>query len=222
MGVFPRQLQRNYQSLLTKIQKMETVAVKDIPQNLLGSNLKEQLLGEHNLKHTEAAEKNVLPSAEDVKSEKNHLNILTGIEAFKCDNLKHTETQEKIILPGAEEIQTEKNIQGLLQGVAGFENDKLRTVKTREPASPSSILQTELARDSSLTAVSDFDKATLKKAETAEKNPLPSTEAIAQEMEHIKFKVGIEKFDKTKLSHTDTLVKNILPTQEVIALEKSQ
>ena len=56
---------------------METVAVKDIPQNLLiGSNLKEQLLGEHNLKHTEAAEKNVLPSAEDVKSEKNHLNIL--------------------------------------------------------------------------------------------------------------------------------------------------
>ena len=58
---------------------METVAVKDIPQNLLiGSNLKEQLLGEHNLKHTEAAEKNVLPSAEDVKSEKNHLNILIG------------------------------------------------------------------------------------------------------------------------------------------------
>ena len=105
--------------------------------------------------------------------------------------MKHTETQEKIILPGAEEIQTEKNIQGLLQGVAGFENDKLRTVKTREPASPSSILQTELARDSSLTAVRDFDKATLKKAETAEKNPLPSTEAIAQEMEHIKFKVSI-------------------------------
>ena len=58
---------------------METVAVKDIPQNMLiGSNLKEQLLGERNLKHTEAAEKNVLPSAEDVKSEKNHQNILTG------------------------------------------------------------------------------------------------------------------------------------------------
>merc|ERR1712064_214318 len=132
------------------------------------------------------SEKNVLPSAEDVKSEKNHQNILTGIEAFKSDNLKHTETQEKIILPGAEEIQTEKNIQGLLQGVTGFENEKLKNVKTREPASPSSILQTELARDSSLTAVSDFDKNKLKKAETAEKNPLPSNEAIAQEMEHIK------------------------------------
>jgi len=30
----------------------------------------------------------------------------------------------------------------------------------------------------------------LKKSETLEKNPLPPVEAIAQEMEHIKFKVG--------------------------------
>ena len=48
--------------------------------------------------------------------------------------------------------------------------------------------QTEIARDSSISAVSEFDRGNLKKAETAEKNPLPSTEAIAQEMEHIKFK----------------------------------
>ena len=98
--------------------------------------------------------------------------------------------------------------------------------------------------------MNEFDKTCLKKAETAEKNPLPSSEAIAQEMEHIKFKVqifsspvntsshihiirvlvlynsccqvGIEMFDKTKLSHTETLVKDVLPTQEIIALEKSQ
>ena len=91
------------------------------------------------------------------------------------------------MLPGADEIQTEKTMQGLLQGVE--QGVELRTVKTREPASPSSILQVELARDSSLTKVNEFDRATLKKAETAEKNPLPSSEAIAQEMEHIKFKV---------------------------------
>ena len=71
----------------------------------------------------------------------------------------------------------------------GFENEKLKTVKTREPVSPSAVMKVELARDSSLTALNDFNKATLKKAETAEKNPLPSSEAIAQEMEHIKFKV---------------------------------
>ena len=58
---------------------MEAVAVKDIPRDMLiGSTLKEELLSGHNLKPTEAAEKNVLPSADDVKSEKNHQSILNG------------------------------------------------------------------------------------------------------------------------------------------------
>merc|ERR1712107_387489 len=60
-----------------------------------------------------------------------------------------------------------------------------------EPASPTAILQTELARDSSLKTVSEFDKSNLKKAETMEKNPLPSSEAIAQELEHLKSKAGM-------------------------------
>jgi hypothetical protein len=47
-----------------------------------------------------------------------------------------------------------------------------------------------MARDSSLAALTDFDKTTLKKSETCEKNPLPPAEAIAQEMEHLKFKVS--------------------------------
>lgn len=93
------------------------------------------------------------------------------------------------MLPGEEDIKTEKTIQGVLQGVAGFESETLKAVKTREPASPSAVMQVELARDSSLSAVSDFDRNKLKKAETEEKNSLPSTEAIAQELEHIKFKV---------------------------------
>merc|ERR1712106_892270 len=197
--------------------------VKDLPKELLiADNLKGELLQEHNLKHTEAAEKNSLPTAEDLKQDKDHLNIITGIEGFKSDSLKPTETKEKVILPGEEDIKTEKTHQGLLQGVAGFENEKLKNVKTREPASPSAMMQTEIARDSSISAVSDFDLANLKKAETAEKNSLPSTEAIAQEMEHIKFKDGIEGYDKTKLSHTETMEKNTLPTKEVIAMEKSQ
>ena len=50
-------------------------------------------------------------------------------------------------------------------------------------------MKTEQARESSLSALSEFDKAKLKRAETEEKNSLPSTEAIAQELEHIKFKV---------------------------------
>ena len=51
------------------------------------------------------------------------------------------------------------------------------------------IMQTEKAREGALSAVGDFDKTKLKKSETDVKNPLPSSEAIAQELEHIKFKV---------------------------------
>jgi len=129
---------------------------------------------------------------------------------------------EKVVLPGKEEIKTEKTIKGVLEGVKGFESEKLKNVKTKEPASPIAVAQTEKARESSLTAVSDFDRASLKKAETEEKNSLPSTEAIAQELEHIKFKDGIENYEKSQLKHAETMEKNTLPTKEVIEMEKSQ
>ena len=170
-----------------------------------------------------------------MKQEKNHQGILNGIEGFTSNSLKPTETKEKVVLPGKEEIKAEKTIQGVLQvcnmtfqphlisnpifqGVEGFAKDTLKDVRTREPASPSAILQTELARDSSLKTVSEFDKTNLKKAETLEKNPLPSSEAIAQELEHLKFKAGIEGYDQSSLSHTTTVEKNTLPTQVLYCL----
>merc|ERR1711913_165410 len=195
---------------------------KELPKEMLiGDRLKGELLA-GKLKPTDPTEKNVLPTAEDMKQEKNHQGILNGIEGFTSDSLKPTETKEKVVLPGKEEIKAEKTIQGMLQGVEGFAKDSLKDVRTREPASPTAILQTELARDSSLKTVSEFDKSNLKKAETLEKNPLPSSEAIAQELEHLKFKAGIEGYDQSSLSHTTTVEKNTLPTQEIIALEKSQ
>merc|ERR1712062_144633 len=90
--------------------------VAKLPKDLLiGEGLKDEILKEHNLKPTEATEKNVLPSAEDVKQEKTHQNILSGIAGFKSDSLKPTETKEKVVLPGEDDIKTEKTIQGVLQ-----------------------------------------------------------------------------------------------------------
>ena len=48
----------------------------DLPR--IGDNLKGELLKEHALKPTQSQEKNVLPTAEDVKQEKTHQNILSG------------------------------------------------------------------------------------------------------------------------------------------------
>ena len=76
---------------------------------------RELLAGDLKLKPTDSTEKNVLPSAEDMKQEKNHQGILTGIEGFTSDSLKPTETKEKVVLPGKEEIKAEKTIQGMLQ-----------------------------------------------------------------------------------------------------------
>merc|ERR1711913_174104 len=164
------------------IEMAESRAVKDLPK--IDDTLKGQLLGSHNLKHQEAAEKNVLPTAQDIKEEKIHENVLTGI--------------------------------------TGFDQTKLKDVETKEPSTPTSTMQVEIARDSSLAAVNEFDKSQLKMTETAEKNPLPPQEAIIQEKEHTKFKEGIEHFDKRRLSHTETVEKNPLPTKEVIEMEKTQ
>ena len=45
----------------------------------IGETLKGELLKEHSLKPTEANEKNILPTAEDVKQEKTHQSILSGV-----------------------------------------------------------------------------------------------------------------------------------------------
>ena len=49
---------------------------KELPK--IADDLKGELLKERSLKPTEAQEKNVLPSAEDVKQEKTHQSMLTG------------------------------------------------------------------------------------------------------------------------------------------------
>lgn len=192
--------------------------MKDLPK--IGAGLKDQLLGNHNLKHQEAEERNVLPTAADIKGEKAHQGVLHGIEGFKASELKHTETKEKVVLPDKDQIQVEKTHQGMIQGVE--EGVSLKHVKTREPESPTSTMQVEIARDSSLGAVNEFDRSKLKKTETVEKNSIPPQETILKEKEHTRFKDGIEQFDKRRLSHTETVEKNPLPTKEIIEMEKGQ
>ena len=61
---------------LVELKMAETPSVKDLPK--IADSLKGELMQEHALKHTEANEKIVLPSAEDLKMEKTHQNILSG------------------------------------------------------------------------------------------------------------------------------------------------
>ena len=54
---------------------------KDLPK--IADDLKGELLKERSLKSCESMEKNFLPSAEDLKQEKTHQNILTGEQLKK-------------------------------------------------------------------------------------------------------------------------------------------
>jgi len=65
--------------------------------------------------------------------------------------------------------------------------------------------------------IGQFDSSDLKKTEVNEKNPLPSSEAIAQE----KTIQNIEAFDKGQLRPTTTEEKNTLPDKATIDQEKT-
>jgi hypothetical protein len=61
----------------------------------------------------------------------------------------------------------------------------------------------------------------LKHAETQEKNPLPSKEAIESEKQQQELLQGITNFDpKSQLKPTETQEKIVLPTKDVIEEEK--
>jgi len=55
------------------------------------------------LKHVEPPEeKIVLPTAQDIESEKQHITFVNGVESFDKKQLKPTVTQEKFVLPDKE------------------------------------------------------------------------------------------------------------------------
>ena len=46
------------------------------------------------MKDVETAEKNVLPTADDVKAEKTHQGLIEGVENFSSEKLKSVKTRE--------------------------------------------------------------------------------------------------------------------------------
>merc|ERR1712109_281319 len=92
---------------------MSSPAVKDLPT--IDNGIKEELVKDHQLKKTSVTEKQVLPSADDIKAEKTHQGIMQGVETFSPNNLKETKTREP--QSGADLMKTEMAIRSSLQGV---------------------------------------------------------------------------------------------------------
>jgi len=69
-----------------------------------------ELEGDHSLKHVETAEKNVLPSAEQIDQERTQRKLIEGIETFPKQQLKPAQTEEKNTLPDLTQIEQEKTL----------------------------------------------------------------------------------------------------------------
>ncbi|KAK2584293.1 hypothetical protein KPH14_006691 [Odynerus spinipes] len=111
---------------------MSSPSLKDLPKVAL--DLKSELEGFNHgcMKKAATAEKNVLPSAEDVAAEKTQQTLIAGIETFDPSSLKHTTTQEKNPLPDKDAIQQEKGKQQLISGIENFDPAKLKHAETLE------------------------------------------------------------------------------------------
>merc|ERR1711931_264578 len=70
--------------------------------------------------------------------------------------------------------------------------------------------------------VKDFNRKSLKKTETKEKNPLPTKEVIEAEKKEVAVTEGVKGFGKESLKKTETKEKNPLPTKEVIEAEMKE
>jgi len=158
---------------------MSSPAVKDLPT--IDNGIKEELEKDHQLKKTSVTEKQVLPSADDIKAEKTHQGIMQGVETFSPNNLKETKTREP--QSGADLMKTEMAIRSSLQGVENFDTAKLKNVDVQEknPLPDKEAIRMEAEHQKFKDGVEGFNKDSLKHAETVEKNSLPTKEVIEQE-----------------------------------------
>ena len=85
---------------------MSSPKKEELPK--LANPLAKELTKEHVLSHVETEEKIVLPTKEQLESERKEKSLLSEIESFSPAGLQHADTLEKNPLPTKEELLAEK------------------------------------------------------------------------------------------------------------------
>ncbi|GAV05863.1 hypothetical protein RvY_15927 [Ramazzottius varieornatus] len=196
---------------------------------------KEVLKGEINkvtLRPTEPVVKGVLPTKEDLQSERAHHSLIQGIEKFDKNKLEHAETKEPR-LPNAIDIEVERhanmpspNLNDVPKVGPDFKNElnqiKLHhtetQVKVRLP-SESDLIEEKKHHDL-ISGIEGFNKKQLNHQEVQEASALPSAEDLKTERVHHDVIQGVENFDKKALNHANPTEKIVLPTAADIQRER--
>ncbi|KAH7724365.1 TTH-1 protein [Aphelenchoides avenae] len=144
--------------------------LEELPK--ISADLKQEVTKDHPLKHVEVNEKNVLPTEQDLKQEKEHERFKQDIESFPSKTLRQVSTEEKVVLPTPEDIAKEK----APQLAAGFDKSGLKHV---EPEVKTGLpTPEEYAREHVKTLASKFDHGNLKHVEPTVKT---NVEVISSE-----------------------------------------
>uniref|UniRef100_A0A0K0EQS8 Thymosin beta n=1 Tax=Strongyloides stercoralis TaxID=6248 RepID=A0A0K0EQS8_STRER len=139
-----------------------TSTYKDSPK--LPVDITNDLLHGRELKHVSTEEKIVLPTADDVKTEKQHEQFVNGIEKFPKNQLHKVETADKTVLPSASDIAIEK----VPTEAANFNIDKLNHVEPNvKNVLPS---KEQYTREKCLKQAASFDHEKLNHVEPVVKN----------------------------------------------------
>ncbi|OWA50286.1 hypothetical protein BV898_14808 [Hypsibius exemplaris] len=196
----------------------------------------EVLKGEINkvsLKHNQdTVVKGVLPTKEDIQSERQVHDVLRSVESFQKDALAHTATDEKTVLPSADDLKTERVHHSLIQGIESFDKGKLENVETKEPRLPNAI-DIEVERHANMPSPKldevprvgpDFKKeleeVKLHPTLTNVKVRLPSESDLKDERSHHDFISGIAGFDKKQLTHQELTQSGTLPSADDLKTER--
>merc|ERR1719150_2030287 len=204
---------------LAHVETLEPLTGPDLlKQELSMKSLTESLTSFDNnsLKSSVTEEKNLLPDAEVLKSEKDHYNFLKELEGGKV--LSPTVAKEP--MSGAEMLKQELTHREMIEGLSGFDKEQLKSTPVEEKSWLPDVdtIQSEKSHLDHLKNISSFDQSALSPVKTTE--PLTGIELAMQESMRSNITDELVSFDKSDLKTTDTIEKVSLPDEEVIKSEK--
>jgi len=149
---------------LSHIQTLEPMTGTDLLQQELSLKSLNQDLSSfdsNSLKSSKTEEKNILPDAETLKSEKEHYNFLKELESGH--DLSPTVPKEP--MSGVDLMKQELTHSQVLENVTGFDRDLLKGVELEEKSwlPDNDTIQSEKSHMEHLSSIASFDQAALSK-----------------------------------------------------------
>jgi len=224
------QAEKSRESLLTGVAEFskESLSHVQTQEPLSGAELLKQELSiksltesvssfdTSSLKPSETEEKNVLPDAETLKSEKDHFKLLRELES----GTELSPTVSKEPLSGIDLLKQELTHNQLIENVTGFDKQQLKEVESEEKSvlPDADTIQSEKSHIEHLSNIASFDQSALAKVKVSE--PLSGVEIAKQESFRTSISDELVSFDRSELKHTETVEKISLPDDDVISSEK--